>query len=100
MLRGEHRASRGCENATPLPQNRKVKRKGGGMKKQFIDELAFAFDRLNQRLEKTDFPEGVLFYEYPVQCNGKFLRLGVEIESGKFYLQGDGIDGKIQTILL
>ena len=70
------------------------------MKKQFIDELSFAFDRLNQRLEKMDFPEGVLFYEYPVQCNGKFLRLGVEIESGKFYLQGDGIDGKPKTILL
>jgi hypothetical protein len=74
--------------------------KGGGMKKQFIDELAFAFDRLNQRLEKMDFPEKVLFYEYPVQCNGKFLRLGVEIESGKFYLQGDGIDEKPKTILL
>jgi hypothetical protein len=47
-----------------------------------------------------DFPEGVLFYEYPIHCNGKFLRLGVEIESGKFYLQGDGIDGKLKTILL
>jgi hypothetical protein len=70
------------------------------MKKQFIDELAFAFDRLNQRLEKMDFPEDVLFYEYPVQCNGKFLRLGVKIERGKFYLQGDGIDGKPKTILL
>jgi hypothetical protein len=83
-----------------LPQNRKIKWKGGGMIEQFIKDLAFSFDRLNQRLEKTDFPEGVLFYEYPVQCNGKFLRLGVEIESGKFYLQGDGIDGKPKTILL
>jgi hypothetical protein len=70
------------------------------MKKQFIDELTFAFDRLNQRLEKMDFPEDVLFYEHPVQCNAKFLRLGVEIESGKFYLQGDGIDGKPKTISL
>ena len=70
------------------------------MKKQFIDELAFAFDRLNQRLEKMDFPEGVLFYGYPIRCDEKFLRLGVEIESGKFYLQGDGIDGKPKTILL
>ena len=70
------------------------------MIEQFIKDLAFSFDRLKQRLEKTDFPEGVLFYEYPVQCNGKFLRLGVEIESGKFYLQGDGIDGKPKTILL
>jgi hypothetical protein len=70
------------------------------MIEQFIKDLAFSFDRLNQRLEKMDFPEGVLFYEYPVQCNGKFLRLGVEIESGKFYLQGEGIDGKLKTILL
>ena len=70
------------------------------MIEQFIKDLAFSFDRLNQRLEKTDFPEGVLFYEYPVQCNGKFLRLGVEIESGKFYLQGDGIDGYTKTIFL
>jgi hypothetical protein len=70
------------------------------MIEQFIKDLAFSFDRLNQRLEKMDFPEDVLFYEYPVQCNEKFLRLGVEIESGKFYLQGDGIDGKPKTILL
>ena len=70
------------------------------MIEQFIKDLAFSFDRLNQRLEKMDFPEGVLFYEYPIACNGKFLRLGVEIESGKFYLQGDGIDGKPKTILL
>jgi hypothetical protein len=74
--------------------------KGGGMIEQFIKDLAFSFDRLKQRHEKMDFPKGLLFYEYPVQCNGKFLHLGVEIESGKFYLEGDGIDGKIQTILL
>jgi hypothetical protein len=70
------------------------------MKKQFIEELTHAFDRLTQRLRKMDLPEKVLFYEYPIHCNGKFLRLGVEIESGKFYLQGDGIDGKSKTILL
>jgi hypothetical protein len=70
------------------------------MSNLFLKELTSAFDRLNQRLEKMDFPEGVLFYEYPVQCNGKFLRLGVEIESGKFYLQGDGIDGYTKTIFL
>jgi hypothetical protein len=69
------------------------------MKKQFIEELTRAFDRLTQRLEKMDFPEKVLFYEYPIGCDEKFLRLGVEIESGKFYLQGDGIDGKPKTIL-
>jgi hypothetical protein len=40
MLRGEHRASSSCQDATPLPQNRKVKRKGGGMKKQMILALA------------------------------------------------------------
>ena len=70
------------------------------MSNLFLKELTSAFDRLNQRLEKMDFPELVLFYVYPVQCNGKFLRLGVEIESGKFYLQGGGIDGKPKTILL
>jgi hypothetical protein len=70
------------------------------MKKQFIEELSFAFDRLNQRLEKMDFPEGFQYYEYPVKCGGKFLRLGVEIKSGKFYLLGDGIDGYTKTILL
>jgi hypothetical protein len=70
------------------------------MIEQFIDELSFAFDRLNQRHEKMDFPKGLLYYEYPVHCNGKFLRLGVEIESGKFYLEGEGIDGKPKTILL
>jgi hypothetical protein len=70
------------------------------MSEEFIEELSFAMDRLNHRLMTKDFPEGVLFYEYPIHCNGKFLRLGVEIESGKFYLQGDGIDGKLKTILL
>ena len=70
------------------------------MKKQFIEELTHAFDRLTQRLRKMDFPEKVRFYEYLIRCDEKFLRLGVEIESGKFYLQGDGIDGKPKTILL
>jgi hypothetical protein len=70
------------------------------MSDEFIEELSYAVELINHRLMTNDFPEGVLFYEYPIHCNGKFLRLGVEIESGKFYLQGDGIDGKPKTILL
>lgn len=70
------------------------------MKKQFIEDLASSFNRLKERLEKMDFPKGVLFYEYPIECAGKFLRLGVEIESGKFYLHGNGIDGKPKTLAL
>jgi hypothetical protein len=70
------------------------------MSNLFLKELTSAFDRLSQRLEKMDFPEGVQYYEYPVKCSGKFLRLGVEIKSGKFYLLGDGIDGYTQTIFL
>ena len=68
--------------------------------KMFLEELTSAFDRLSQKLEEMDFPEGLLYYEYPVACNEKFLRLGVEIKSGKFYLQGDGINGEIKTLLL
>jgi hypothetical protein len=97
MVRGEKVTSRnGIESITKKPKHKE----GGRMIEQFIKDLAFCFDRLKQRHEKMDFPKGLLYYEYPVQCNGKFLRLGVEIESGKFYLQGDGIDGKPKTILL
>lgn len=70
------------------------------MNEQFIKDLASSFDRLKQRREKMDFPKGVLYYEYPVECCGRFLSLGVEIKSGKFYLQGDGIDGKLTALAL
>jgi hypothetical protein len=73
---------------------------GGTVIKMFLKELTSAFDGLSQKLKKMDFPEGLLYYEYPVACSGKFLRLGVEIKSGKFYLQGDGINGEIQTLVL
>jgi hypothetical protein len=95
MVRGEEVTSRNCvESITESIE------KGGGMNEPFIKELSSAMERLNHRLMTKDFPEGVRFYEYPVKRNGRFLRLGVEIESGKFYLQGDGIDGKPKAILL
>ena len=70
------------------------------MNEQLIKELSSAMERLNHRLMIKDFPEGVRFYEYPVKCNGEFLRLGVMIETGDFYLSGKGLEGKTQTIAL